>query len=239
MRHARRHAVVSNHHPAARHCHTSLRCSSCVRWSPNSRFVLASSLDGRVRLWDYLLGKPAKTYEGHDNHSLCCAAGFASAVPALVSPRADSAAARASVPAAPALPLVSAPAHAVSSAASSSMDVDHTGPAAPSMDAATCEQLRRGCDASNTAERHTDEPTSMRGRHRTCVASGSEDGRLHLWDVNTRERVAAVRAHTGPVLALDCHPWLSSIVTAGGGNGDFSVKLWRPRADPVTSGVVT
>jgi WD40 repeat protein len=51
-------------------------CSSCVRFSPNGRFILASSLDGRLRLWDYLLGKPLKTYSGHENQSVCCAATF-------------------------------------------------------------------------------------------------------------------------------------------------------------------
>ena len=42
-----------------------------VVFSPNGRYVLAWSLDGCVRLWDYVKGVVKKTYQGHSN------AGFA------------------------------------------------------------------------------------------------------------------------------------------------------------------
>ena len=47
---------------------------SCVRFSPNGKYILASTLDSNIRLWDYLPlgGKVLKTYLGHTNkkHSI-------------------------------------------------------------------------------------------------------------------------------------------------------------------------
>jgi len=40
-----------------------------VRFSPNGKYILASTLDSSIRLWDYLRdgGKVLKTYLGHVN----------------------------------------------------------------------------------------------------------------------------------------------------------------------------
>lgn len=38
-----------------------------VRFSPNGKYVLAWTLDSCVRLWNYIEGRPVKTYQGHSN----------------------------------------------------------------------------------------------------------------------------------------------------------------------------
>ena len=40
---------------------------TCVRFSPNGKFVLAWTLDSCVRLWNYVDGRCVKTYQGHVN----------------------------------------------------------------------------------------------------------------------------------------------------------------------------
>lgn len=40
---------------------------SGVFFSPNSKFIFASTLDSTVRLWDYQVDKTVKTYTGHVN----------------------------------------------------------------------------------------------------------------------------------------------------------------------------
>lgn len=40
---------------------------SNVYFSPNSRFIFASTLDSNVRLWDYQADKAIKNYTGHTN----------------------------------------------------------------------------------------------------------------------------------------------------------------------------
>ena len=38
-----------------------------VKFSPNSRFILATTLDGTIRLWDYMNNKCVKTYQMSQN----------------------------------------------------------------------------------------------------------------------------------------------------------------------------
>lgn len=38
-----------------------------VKFSPNGKFVLATTLDSCVRLWKYVEGRCVKTYQGHSN----------------------------------------------------------------------------------------------------------------------------------------------------------------------------
>lgn len=40
---------------------------SCVECSPNGKYILSSSLDGLIRLWDYMNNKVLKTYSGKDS----------------------------------------------------------------------------------------------------------------------------------------------------------------------------
>lgn len=47
-----------------------------VCFSPNGRFVLASSLDSCIRLWDYVSGTVKKTYQGHRNEKFAVGGCF-------------------------------------------------------------------------------------------------------------------------------------------------------------------
>lgn len=49
---------------------------SFVKFSPNGKFILASTLDDTIRLWNYHTGKCLKTYTGHKNDSYCIFGSF-------------------------------------------------------------------------------------------------------------------------------------------------------------------
>lgn len=50
--------------------------SSHVKFTPNSAFVLASTQDSTIRLWNYQSSKCVKTYTGHTNRTFCIPACF-------------------------------------------------------------------------------------------------------------------------------------------------------------------
>lgn len=47
------------------------RCSSHVKFSPNSKFILAATQDSTIRLWNYQNSRCVKTYTGHTNRTYC------------------------------------------------------------------------------------------------------------------------------------------------------------------------
>jgi COMPASS component SWD3 len=49
---------------------------SFVKFSPNGKYILASTLDNTIRLWNYHTGKCLKTYSGHSNSKYCIFASF-------------------------------------------------------------------------------------------------------------------------------------------------------------------
>ncbi len=49
---------------------------SFVRFAPNGKFLLASTLDSTMRLWSHSDGKSQKTYSGHVNTKFCLFACF-------------------------------------------------------------------------------------------------------------------------------------------------------------------
>lgn len=55
---------------------THSRFSSHARFSPNSKFVLVSTQDSTIRLWNYPTSHCAKTYVGHVNRTYCIPSCF-------------------------------------------------------------------------------------------------------------------------------------------------------------------
>ena len=55
------------------------------------------------------------------------------------------------------------------------------------------------------------------------VLGGSEDGRLHAWDLVEARQVARLQAHSGPISCLACDPKRPELLTA---SHDGAVKLW-------------
>lgn len=52
------------------------RYRSFVKFSPNGKYILASTLDNTLRLWNFHTGKCLKTYKGHENNKYCVFASF-------------------------------------------------------------------------------------------------------------------------------------------------------------------
>lgn len=81
------------------------------------------------------------------------------------------------------------------------------------------------CCFHAACNRRRDDPT----KH--AVVSGSEDGRLVVWNLQTTRLEHSISAHDDAVLAVSPHPTRDSIAT-GGMTRDSLVKIWdwRPAA---------
>ncbi|XP_068673004.1 WD repeat-containing protein 5-like isoform X1 [Montipora foliosa] len=114
---------------------------SHARLSPNGKYLLVSTHDSVMKLWDYKMGqgRVLKTYQGHINKDYCVMGCFSTV-------------------------------------------------------------------------------------NRKWVISGSEDGHIFIWDLNTGEVVEKLVGHTGPVLTCDAHPSQQIIVS---GSLDKTIKIWR------------
>ncbi|KAJ4456856.1 putative Protein will die slowly [Paratrimastix pyriformis] len=69
------------------------------------------------------------------------------------------------------------------------------------------------------------------------VVSGSEDGMVHVWNLQTRECVQRLRGHSAPVIAVSVHPTQPCIASA---SLDGTVRVWQhpDSATPVTHQVM-
>ena len=57
------------------------------------------------------------------------------------------------------------------------------------------------------------------------IVSGSEDNKVYLWDLQSREVVQTLEGHTDVVIAVDCHPEQNKIASASLAK-DKTVKIW-------------
>ena len=58
------------------------------------------------------------------------------------------------------------------------------------------------------------------------MCTGSEDQKVYLWDLQTKEIAQTLIGHTGAVLAVSTHP-TEMIVASGGMAPDNTVKIWK------------
>jgi WD40 repeat protein len=56
--------------------------------------------------------------------------------------------------------------------------------------------------------------------------TGSEDQKVYLWNLQTKEIAQTLVGHTGAVLAVSAHP-TEMIVASGGMAPDNTVKIWK------------
>jgi COMPASS component SWD3 len=132
---------------------------SFAKFSPNGRFILVSTLDGRLRLWDYM---PTTSPTNHHHHQSRSRSGYPRVVKT------------------------------------------YSG----HVNSAFC--------IFSSFTLHGATP---------CVVSGSEDGSVMLWDVQTEATLQILRRHTDAVLAIASHPKKPILAS---GALDKTIYIWHP-----------
>ncbi|KAI9658297.1 MAG: WD domain protein [Bathelium mastoideum] len=167
-----------------------------VRFAPNGRFVAAWALDGGVRLWRYAEGRCVKTYQGHRNEQFSLGGCFG---------------------------VYYSVGWEQGERGGEDGEQQQQGRAV--------EERERGAGkkgSSGGAGGWGGGSPGMIGREReryAFIASGSEDGAILVWDVQSKEVLQRLeRAHAGAVLGVDAHPALPLLASGG---LDRTVRLWR------------
>jgi len=186
---------------------------SYVSFSPNGKYILAATLDNRLKLWNYGDGKCLKTYKGHSNERYCifCATHATRAV------------ASRSLLLVPIWLLLLPPGFAL---LSDTCSLDRSCLSDLGIEAPYDEQARRVRCVESAAPLFL--PSPPRRRRRRCwlkpfAATGSEDNKVYLWDLQTKTIAQRLAGHTGPVLAVSAHP-TEMIVASGGMKPDNTVS---------------
>jgi COMPASS component SWD3 len=57
------------------------------------------------------------------------------------------------------------------------------------------------------------------------IVSGSEDKKVFLWNLQSKEVVQMLEGHSEVVLTIACHP-TRNMIASGAVAGDNSIKIW-------------
>ncbi|CAP28641.1 Protein CBR-WDR-5.2 [Caenorhabditis briggsae] len=58
------------------------------------------------------------------------------------------------------------------------------------------------------------------------IVSGSENGRIVVWNIQTREVVQEIEAHDTDVMNTDCHP-LTNMIASAGIEPELCIRIWK------------
>ena len=60
----------------------------------------------------------------------------------------------------------------------------------------------------------------------TCLASGGNDNKVCLWEMNLTSPISVFEEHKAAVKALAWSPWNRGVIATGGGSADKCIKVW-------------
>ena len=73
---------------------------------------------------------------------------------------------------------------------------------------------------------------------RHSVVTGSEDGKVYLYDLNSTKTTQILEGHKDAVLAVSCHD-SKEIIATGGMTNDRTVRFWAPKSQMYQYAVAT
>mmetsp|Transcript_16766 Transcript_16766/g.25191 ORF Transcript_16766/g.25191 Transcript_16766/m.25191 type:complete len:358 (-) Transcript_16766:113-1186(-) len=164
-------------------------------YSPNGRYILTNALDSTLRLIRPLAGESGPKEGPRGTYR--CAVGRTSEMKRFTG-------------------------HVSTRFASPSLFI-------PGSNGTLDENDREGQIASIEDSQEPQSKKKQKGRSnlgdRDLVVSGSEDGGIYMWDLNTQKVEAVLEEHQGHILALDYNP-AQKMLASGGGGQDFSFNIW-------------
>ncbi len=185
-----------------------------VRFSPNGKYVLAWTLDSCIRLWDYVEGRCLKTYQGHRNEKFSIGGCFGVVYP----------------PSSYSRPRLHSSRHRRKD--ESRGDQRGVGDTKGDEDEVKNEEeedgesgdehenVREGAEHEEKEEDEEDEEDDENDLPpRAVIISGSEDGAVLVWDVQSKEILQRI-----PPLSSSLSSSSTAPSSTGGGSGGGTKK---------------
>ncbi|WWC87236.1 uncharacterized protein L201_002124 [Kwoniella dendrophila CBS 6074] len=202
----------------------------CVNFDNEGAMVLTASLDGLIRLWDVSSGQCLKTLDNDTNSPV----SFASFTPSpyfLLSSTLSSTLRIYNIHTSKVLKTIQSPNLYISekfpcpsiifakpNLSSSSVDVVEDG------DDANQEKMDIDVDGKN--EDRNSKVTNHKDKQDAWIITGSENGKLIIWDLQSKSVIQVLQSHNSTVVAVAVHP-SGRIIASGSLEPEKAIKLWR------------
>ncbi|WWC59183.1 uncharacterized protein I303_101732 [Kwoniella dejecticola CBS 10117] len=220
----------------------------CVAWDNEGAMVLTASSDGLIRLWDVNTGQCLKTLD-NDTNSPVSHASFTPSSYFLLSSTLSSTLRIYNIHTSKVLKTIQAPGVYVTekfpcpalifAPPDCSDNPSLSSPPSPDQDQMEVDQVNsvNGVNGHIQGQGQSSVMTSdgqgqgqrrqaTTGRKDAWIIAGSENGKIVIWDLQSKSVMQVLEGHTSTVVALAVHP-SGRIVASGSLEPERSIKLWR------------
>ncbi|WRT65020.1 uncharacterized protein IL334_001961 [Kwoniella shivajii] len=206
----------------------------CVGWDTEGGMVLTAGADGLIRLWDVNTGQCLKTLD-NDTNSPVSYATFTPSSYFLLSSTLSSTLRIYNIHTSKVLKTLQAPGSYISEKYPCPAIVFTAPQPQPTPTCQSSDRAGNDVDVNMDVDGDSDgtetqkrvDGKSEEGKKKEAwTVSGSENGKIIIWDLQSKKLIQILPGHTNPIVAIAVHP-SGRLLASGSLQPDKTIKLWR------------